>query len=236
MNSINFSLLEGLKGEFEAEGLTRDEVSAESLYAARHGLDYLVKIGGCEAKSDVQFLLGIGIQSVVAPMIETPFAMQKYMEMLPLDSFKHVSVTIETITAVQNIEEIITAGTRLTEVTIGRTDLSASYGSSDVDSARTTEMVKQVASCAKGRGLKVTMGGSINKKTQILLASDPELLGLLDYIETRKVVMSIDQFMDSNSLKNALEIEAMLLEMRAVKAEGILNAINQRRAAIKSRI
>lgn len=236
MNTINFSLIDGLKGEFEAEGLTRDEVSAESLYAARHGLGYLVKIGGCEAKSDIQFLINLGIHSVVAPMIETPFAMQKYMEMLPPDRFEHVSVTIETVTAVKNIEEIIAAGSHLTEVTIGRTDLSASYGSSDVESERTTEMVKLVAACAKRHGLKVTMGGSINKKTQALLAADAELLALLDYIETRKVVMSIAQFMDPNSLKNALEVEVALLERRGLNAEQTLNAINQRRVAIKNRL
>ena len=236
MNAINFSLVAGLKGEFEAEGLSRDELSAECLYAARHGLDYLVKIGGCEAKSDIYFLMGLGIHSVVAPMIETSFAMQKYMEMLSPGCFEHVAVTIETITAVENIVPIIAAGSQLTEVTIGRTDLTASYGGSDVESERTTQMVKLVAKCAKSKGLKVTMGGSINKKTQALLAGDAELRDLIDFIETRKVVMTIDQFMESDSLKNALEVESQLLEMRAVVAARELSAINQRRVSIKSRL
>jgi len=236
MNAINFSLITGLKGEFEAEGLSRDELSAECLYAARHGLGYLVKIGGCEAKSDVYFLMGLGVHAVVAPMIETSFAMQKYMEMLAPGSFEHVAVTIETIIAVENIAAIIAAGDQLTEVTIGRTDLTASYGGSDVESDRTTQMVKLVAKSAKNKGLMVTMGGSINKKTQALLAGDSELRGLIDFIETRKVVMTIDQFMEPESLRNALEVESQLLEMRAAIAERQLNAINQRRASIKSRL
>ena len=80
------------------------------------------------------------------------------------------------------------------------------------------------------------MGGSINKKSQALLAGDAELRDLIDFIETRKVVMTIDQFMESDSLKNALEVESQLLEMRAVVAARELSAINQRRVSIKSRL
>ncbi len=75
--SIDFSYFFCLKGEFEAEGLSRENVAAEALYAARHGLDYLVKISGAEAKSDVVYLEDLGLRSLVCPMIETPFAMQK---------------------------------------------------------------------------------------------------------------------------------------------------------------
>lgn len=127
MSGIDFSYFISLKGEFEAEGLGRDDLAAESLFAARNGLDYLVKIGGCEAKADINYLMSLGITSVVAPMIETAFAMEKYMEILPADHFKHSSVTIETITAVNNIDSIIEAGTKLSEITIGRTDLTASF-------------------------------------------------------------------------------------------------------------
>ena len=98
---MNLSRIVSLKGEFEAEGLTRDTVAAEAVFAARHGLPYLVKIGGCEAKSDVRFLMQIGVRSVVAPMIESAFAMRKYMDMVPQDAFDHVGVTIETIDAVR---------------------------------------------------------------------------------------------------------------------------------------
>ena len=49
--AIDFSRFASLKGEFEAEGLNRVEMAAEAIWAARRGLDYLVKIGGCEAKS-----------------------------------------------------------------------------------------------------------------------------------------------------------------------------------------
>ena len=236
MNSINFEYFISLKGEFEAEGLTRDVLASESLYAARKGLDYLVKIGGCEAKGDVNFLVQLGIASVVAPMIETPFAMEKYMEILPDGHFEHVGVTIETVTAVSNIAEILKAGKKLTEVTIGRTDLTASYKGLGVDSAETMKMVKAVAILAKDHGFKVTMGGSINKITQQLLRQDEQIRNLLDYVETRKVVMPIAKFVQDDALTNALRLEALLLERRALTCEVELKSVNARRHSITSRV
>src|SRR5579872_4245370 len=142
---IHLSKIVSLKGEFEAEGLSRDSVAAEAAFAARKGLPYLVKIGGCEAKSDMRFLLKQGIRSIVAPMIESAFAMSKYQAMLPDGGFDHIGATIETVDAVQRIEAILDAGEKLTEVTVGRSDLTASYGGSGVDSRETVSMVKTVA-------------------------------------------------------------------------------------------
>lgn len=235
MKQIDFSFFAGLKGEFEAEGLTRRDVATESLFAARRGLDYLVKIGGCEAKSDLNYLMDLGITSVVAPMIETPFAMQKYMEMLPQGAFEHVGVTIETVTAVANIEEILEKGTKLTEVTVGRTDLTASYGGASVDSPETIDMVKKVGRIAKSRGLKMTMGGSVNKNTRDVLEKDKDLFGMIDYIETRKAIMPVSKFLKADALLNALKLEAYLLGLRAKEAERVMPLVANRKSSITSR-
>ncbi len=65
---INYSLFKYIKGEFEAEGLTRENIAAEALFAARKGLDYLVKISGAEAKSDIFYITDLGINAIVCPM------------------------------------------------------------------------------------------------------------------------------------------------------------------------
>jgi hypothetical protein len=67
--NIDYRFFTSLKGEFEAEGLTQIDVAAEALIAARQGLDYLVKISGAEAKSDVFYLADIGITSLECPMV-----------------------------------------------------------------------------------------------------------------------------------------------------------------------
>lgn len=233
--SIDYSIFACLKGEFEAEGLTRVDVAAEALFAARQGLDYLVKISGAEAKSDVFYLADIGITSLVCPMVETAFAMEKYMAMLPQGAFDHVGVTIETITAVNNIDPILAEGKLITEVTIGRTDLTASYKGDSVESERTISMVKTVARAAKAKGMKITMGGSITKNTRELLKVDAELRDLLDYIETRKAVMSVECFIDEATLTQALKLEEVLLRRRARESERTLSALNARMAALSKR-
>jgi citrate lyase beta subunit len=233
--SIDFSIFACLKGEFEAEGLTRVDVAAEALFAARHGKDYLVKISGAEAKSDVFYLTDIGVTSLVCPMVESSFAMEKYMEMLPQGAFEHVGVTIETITAVANLDAILAAGKLLTEVTIGRTDLTASYKGESVESDRTVGMVKKVAHAAKANGLKVTMGGSISKDTRNLLEADKELRRLLDYVETRKAVMPVERFLEDSALAQAFKLEELLLHRRMRESQRTLLTVNSRLAALSIR-
>ncbi|MBT6467322.1 MAG: hypothetical protein HOK50_06660 [Kordiimonadaceae bacterium] len=225
---LNYSYFYSLKGEFEAEGSTRQNIAAEALFAARNGLDYLVKIGGCEAKSDIFYLADLGITSVVAPMIESGFAMQKYMEMLQKFSFVQVGVTIETITAVENIDEIIKQGNKLTKLTIGRTDLSASFGGGDVEASRIINIVKTVAKKARRANLKVVMGGGVSKSTFELLEGDPELRELLDFVETRKTVIPIERFLDKEALVQAIELEKVLMGRRSHEANRVLLDVNNR--------
>lgn len=232
----DFSIFASLKGEFEAEGLSRKDIAAEALYAARHGLDYLVKIGGCEAKSDVDYLMRLGVTSLVAPMVESAFAMEKYMAMLPAEHFHHVSVTIETITAVERIEAILDAGTRLTNVTIGRSDLTASFKGKGVNSPETIEKVKTVARAAKKRGLEVTMGGGVNLDTLELLRADAELARLLDCIETRKAIMPVASFLAEGTLEAAIQVELTLLNLRSAALESALAKATARATQILARI
>jgi hypothetical protein len=236
MDKIDFTRFASLKGEFEAEGLSREEVAIEVLYACRQGLDYLVKIGGCEAKSDLSYIERLGVTSVVAPMIESGFAMEKYMAMLPPGHFCHVGVTIETAEAVRRIEEILAAGTLLTDVTIGRSDLTASFRGEGVDSPATIEKVKVVARAAKARGLKVTMGGGVNAKTRELLRKDDQLAELINWVETRKVIMPLGFFVEDGTLEEAIKVELELLTLRTGSLEKTVASASGRVAQIRARV
>lgn len=232
----DFSKFASLKGEFEAEGLTREDVAVEVIYAARQGIDYLVKIGGCEAKSDVDYLSRIGVSSLVAPMIESPFAMSKYMGLVEGKHFHHVGVTIETFIAVDNIEAILDAGVHLNNATVGRSDLTASFKGTGVDSPETIEKVKIVARAAKKRGLEVTMGGGVNAKTRELLRTDKELAELLDTVETRKVIMPISSFIQDGVLEAAIQVELDLLDLHGAALAPKVKASADRAAQIRSRL
>lgn len=233
---LDFSRISSLKGEFEAEGLTRETLAAEVAFAARHGVGYLVKIGGCEAKSDVRFLQQIGVREIVAPMIESGFAMSKYMAMLSPGAFDHVGVTIETKHAVDRIEELLDAGTKLTEVTVGRSDLTASIGGSGVDSDETISLVKKVARAAAKHGLPTTMGGSVSVATRRLLAEDIELRELVAAVETRKCVMKTESFLDDQALADAFAVETALLDLQLQHFGSIANAADARLVQIRARM
>lgn len=233
---MNVSRIVCLKGEFEAEGLARDTVAAEVLFAARLGLPYLVKIGGCEAKSDMRFLQAMGVSRLVAPMIESAFAMRKYQEMLPVGAFSHIGVTIETIDAVDRIEAILDAAPRLTEVTVGRTDLTASFGGAGVDCDETIALVKRVAKAAAKRSLPTTMGGSINTRTIAVLQQDAELRDLISCVETRKCVMPVAKFLEPGALEDAFAVEGALLDLQISAHGAIADAARDRATALRARL
>lgn len=236
MTDGNLQPFTSLKGEFEAEGLTRDELAVEVAWAARRGIDYLCKIGGCEAKSDLSFLERLGVTSVVAPMIESAFAMSKYMDALPADHFRHIGVTIETTDAVDRIEAILDAGTRLTNVTLGRSDLTASFSGRGVDSDETMVMVRAVARAAHGRGLEVTMGGGVNVRTREMLRNDADLAASIACVETRKVVIPVTAFLETGVLERAIEIELDLLDLHSGPARRGVEKAQQRISQMRSRL
>ncbi len=233
---MDLSRIVALKGEFEAEGLSCDTVAAEAAFAARNGLPYLVKIGGCEAKADMRFLMQIGVRRLVAPMIESPFAMTKYMQMVPEGMFDHIGVTIETIDAVRRIEELLDAGTKLSEVTVGRNDLNASYGGPWVDSDETIALVKTVARAAAKRGLETTMGGAVGAGTRERLLKDEELRGLIAFVETRKCVIPVESFLDADAVAAAFAVEEALLNMQLAHHGAIAKAAESRMQQIRARL
>src|SRR5574344_3058738 len=69
----------GIKAEFEAEGTRMEEALRLKEVVTRAGLDLTIKIGGCEAIKDMFDARTIGVNTIVAPMIETAYAMKKYV-------------------------------------------------------------------------------------------------------------------------------------------------------------
>lgn len=226
-----------IKGEFEGEGLSREQVAAELNYSGRQGLPYHIKIGGCEDLSSIKYASAIGIDQITAPMVETPFAMKKYAKAVSQYEFRHVGVTIETKDAVENIAAILEAGKNVLHgVTIGRSDLTSSFDGKGVDDDKTMDMVRIVAMAARKHGLKVTMGGGISTKTRQMLLEDKALEVLIDCVETRKAVIPMRSFLDSKAFEEAVKLEVRLLELHLRKHNSFINAAEERRLNILKRV
>jgi hypothetical protein len=70
------------------------------------------KIGGAEARQDMRAVADIGCRSVVAPMIESGYSLQKFIESLTEELGEKVysiigkQINIETETACRNLDRI----------------------------------------------------------------------------------------------------------------------------------
>src|SRR5512139_1955987 len=69
----------GVKAEFEAEGTRLEEAMRLKEVVSAAGIGLTIKIGGCEAIRDMYESRVLGVERLVAPMIETAYAMHKYV-------------------------------------------------------------------------------------------------------------------------------------------------------------
>jgi len=211
--------LEGIKAEFEAEGSSfRDLVRLRRLTLSA-GVKLFLKIGGVEAIRDIRDAMEIGVDGIIAPMVESKFGAKKFY-----DSVNQVygsnkvmtTLTIETRNAIEEIDDILKyAENKFDFITIGRSDLSASYFNENVtpDSDFILDIVENVARRVNRLNLRCGVGGSFSKATiERINARERVITGLVEQYETRKVIMSSDSFLGlDHSVDDALRFEKLYI-------------------------
>lgn len=211
----------GIKAEFEAEGSRLDELIMLNEVVLRNNLDLVVKIGGCEAMRDIDQCRLLGAKGIMAPMIETSFAMQKFKnagEAKYKEDMKYVDwiINAETITCYKNIDAILeTAQGFIGTVVVGRSDLTASMGihRDEIDGEEVFNVVLDILKKARSAGMKASFGGGVSVDTI------PFIMRLgdgIDQYETRKVIMKrpLSAEIAEKQIMKALEFELLYLKYK----------------------
>lgn len=211
-----------VKAEFEAEGSRKDELIMlrELVYCA--DLGFIIKIGGCEAVHDLDQCKLLDATGIMAPMIETPFAMKKFRgaaQKVYKDNISDVEwiINAETKTCLANYDEILEMGFGfLTGVTVGRSDLSASMGISkeNIECREVFEATYELVCKSKEKGLITNFGGNIGVESIPFIK---KIDNKIDRFETRKIVISQNESeeMLKKAIKFALEFELEYLKFKS---------------------
>lgn len=229
----------GIKQSFEDEGAMIEDVTKAKQLANKCNKILNLKIGGCEATTDMIFADSNNIDGVVAPMIESKFALKKYINASKDFNFKKY-FNVETIDCVNNIDDILSSEdiSFLDGLIIGRSDLCGSMGlkKSNVDDNAINEIVYNVARKTKSNNLKMMIGGSLSSKS-IPLITDLTKKGLLDGVETRNIIISTSNLDSlSNDIKSALLWEMYWMEYKSNKYSNLSKTYLDRYETIKNRI
>ena len=178
-----------------------------------------LKIGGVEAIRDIRDALEIGVDGLIAPMVESKFGAKKFHDSLLRVYGTHdinTTLNIETKGAIDQLDDILKfACGKFDNITIGRSDLTSSYFDQEIspDSDFTFNLLKGIAPKIIKKDLTFTVGGSISSDTiKIINSKFSSLKELIYKLETRKVILPTYIFFNKkNALKEALIFEELYI-------------------------
>ncbi len=233
----------GVKISLEDEGLTPDQCVKIACLSHLNNIPLTMKIGGAEAISDIRIAHNIECEGCVAPMIESPYALHKFISSVYNNSFefKKLYINIESKQAYLNIEDILNSSDikHLSGIVLGRSDFVQSFGytKDKVDSDEVYSMAEKIFTLAKKKGLTTLMGGNLNVNSLDFIKRlyDKKLL---DYVETRNVKVKLTKdFLEnySDNLTQMIRFEIDWLNLKTTQLQSLFKKDIKRVSNLKLR-
>lgn len=234
----------GLKVEFGEEGSRIETVRDMSKLAYQAGLDFTVKISGCEAVGDLYDLSDIKVRSIVVPMVESPYAVQKFVDSVKkvfsserLNNMK-LYINIETQYGYKFLDEIMNSPylQYISGIVFGRTDFVKSLGieNDKVNSRIILDYAVSVSEIAKAYGKEFIIGGGVSFESLDFFRNIPHLTN----VETRNVIFDAHNLLCSSNaficIEKAVEFEISRIKNKILKTQEDLKRLQILEKRLKS--
>tara|TARA_B100000575_G_C23001454_1_gene577045 strand:+ start:113 stop:895 length:783 start_codon:yes stop_codon:yes gene_type:complete len=235
-----------VKAEFEAEGTRTDDLLRLCDIVRRSGLSLTIKIGGCEAIRDLIECKQLGVDRIVAPMIETDYSLKKFIGAIKYvydeNDVKDTSfyMNLETITAYNNIDEIsnVLNDSVVDGYVFGRADFCGSLGlkSDDINNDEVLSYAKKIAKKCLDDDVEFVVGGGVSYDSLDFFKSLYPIK--LSSFETRKIIF--DKEIVNSNLKEgihlAVQFELAYLENKRDYYQNVASEDLSRIDMLKKRI
>lgn len=170
---LSSGLLIAIKAEFEAEGTRIDELAILSELCCKFKVPLTLKVGGPSAQRDFYEAFQLCADKILVPMVESEFSLSKSLAIYSsfiklfkdLDNNPKLSFNVETALTTKNIDSILEAIFRnnypISEIVIGRSDLSQSLDIKDVNDDEIFTFTKSLLNKLDESIVKVNVGGNL---------------------------------------------------------------------------
>lgn len=217
-------------------------------------LPLVVKIGGPEARRDMRMCLRLGVDCILAPMVESVYALDNFVETTrelckstigryPLRLGENpeawrpsLAINLETSSAADCFAAMLSSASAdwLSQVTVGRGDLSRSMHL-DVDNPAVMEVTNTMLDMSRHQGIATSVGGGITNANIGTMAHELRS----DRFNTRHMVFANSanfRASPQSHLSEGLRFELELYRYLATRFPGKRDAYLERVRVLEQRL